>query len=150
MSQVNSAVVANNLLCLAREENRDLTPLKLVKLTYLCEGWSLALRDQSIFCEDVEAWQYGPVVALLYAKIRRFKAAPVPPIDCDETPLSEDQKVLIKSVYHAYKHLSGPQLSDLTHQPGTPWSQTWDRKNRKQIIPTSLIKDHFKELTAAG
>lgn len=150
MTQVNSAVVANELLGLARDENRGLTPLKLVKLSYLCEGWSLALRDKSIIREEVEAWQYGPVIPELYAKIRQFKATPVAHVECGDAVLSADQKDLIKSVYNAYKHLTGMQLSDLTHQPGTPWSKIWDKQNRKKVIPTSLIKDHFKELAAAG
>ncbi len=150
MSQVTSAVVANELLGLARDENRGLTPLKLVKLVYLCEGWSLALRDKSIIREEVEAWQYGPVVPELYAKIRKFKAAPVSHVESGDGAASDDQKELITSVYNAYKHLTGMQLSDLTHQPGTPWSQVWDNNNRKQVIPTSIIQDHFKELAAAG
>ncbi len=150
MTQVNSTVVANELLGLARSENRGLTPLKLVKLVYLCEGWSLALRDKSIIREDVQAWQYGPVIPELYAKIRQFKATPVTELECAEGDVSADQKDLIKSVYDAYKHLSGMQLSDLTHQAGTPWSKTWDKQNRKRVIATALIKDHFKELAAAG
>jgi len=127
MSQVTSAVVANNLLGLAKADNRGLTPLKLVKLVYLCEGWSLALRDKSIIREEVEAWQYGPVIPELYAKIRQFKATPVTHLDCGEDVLSGDQKELVSS-----------------------WSKTWDKKNRKQVIPTSVIQDHFKELAAAG
>jgi len=150
MSHVHSTVVANKLLGLAKKGSRGLTPLKLVKLVYLCEGWSLALRDKSIIREEVEAWQYGPVIPELYAKIRHFKATPVTHLDSGEDVLSPDQEELIKSVYDAYKHLSGMQLSDLTHQAGTPWSKTWDKRNRKQVIPTSLIKDHFKELAAAG
>jgi len=150
MSQVHSTVVANELLGLARNENRGLTPLKLVKLVYLCEGWSLALRDKSIIREEVEAWQYGPVIPELYAKIRQFKATPVTDLECAGGAVNADQKDLIKSVYDAYKHLTGMQLSDLTHQSGTPWSKTWDKKDRKQVIATSLIQDHFKELAAAG
>lgn len=150
MSPVRSTLVANELLGLARDENRGLTPLKLVKLVYLCEGWSLALRDRSLIREEVEAWQYGPVIPDLYAKIRHFKATPVTELDCGDGAVSADQKELICSVYDAYKHLTGMQLSDLTHQPGTPWSKTWDKQDRKKTIPTSLIQDHFKALAAAG
>lgn len=146
MSQVNAATVASHLLDIAKIENVPLTPLKLMKLVYLCEGWSLALRDSSIIREEVEAWQYGPVIPELYQLIKHFRASPVNQIVCSTEALSEEQMSLCQSVYNSYKHLTGIQLSDLTHQPGTPWSAVWQKNTSNNTIPTSMIKDHFNQL----
>ena len=149
MSEVKATSVASHLLDIAKKQNVPLAPLKLIKLVYLCEGWSLALRDKSLIREEVEAWQYGPVIPDLYKKIREFRAAPVTHIAGPAETLNADQKSLIKSVFDAYKHLTGIQLSDLTHQPGTPWSKAYKPKRKGIVIPTSDIKTHFTELNRA-
>lgn len=41
--------------------NQPISPRKLQKLTYLSQGWSLALTDEPIFSEDFEAWKHGPI-----------------------------------------------------------------------------------------
>lgn len=145
MSQITSSTVASHLLNIANRENVPLTPLKLMKLVYLCEGWSLAMRKDSLIKEEVEAWQYGPVIPELYQLIKQFRAAPVKQIGAFVEQMSDEQKRLIEAVFSAYKHLTGIQLSDLTHQPGTPWSQVY-KKNHSATIPTSKIREHFNEL----
>ncbi len=149
MNRVKSVNVAAYLLSLADKDGIGLSPLKLIKLVYMCEGWSLALRGKPLIRESIEAWQYGPVIAELYSKIRHFRASPVSLSGDEDDILSTDQQELVNSVYRAYNHLSGMQLSDLTHQAGTPWSQIWDKHNRKQIIPRDMITDHFTALAAA-
>jgi len=149
MSHLSAASVAAHLLSIAKSENVPLTPLKLMKLVYLCHGWSLALRNDSLILEEVEAWQYGPVIPQLYNIIKHFRAAPVENIGCYVEAPSDEQKSLIKSVYRAYNHLTGIQLSDLTHQPGTPWSKTYPNRKQSSTIPTSIIQSHFNELKAA-
>lgn len=148
MSQITAATVANHLLSIAKEESVPLTPLKLMKLVYLCEGWSLALRKDSLIREEVEAWQYGPVIPALYHVIKSYRASPVEQVGSSVESMDAEQKDLIASVYAAYKHLTGIQLSDLTHQPGTPWSQSFSKNSRNTTIPTSLIRDHFVDLAA--
>jgi uncharacterized phage-associated protein len=65
--------------------------------------------------------------------------------DFGET-LSQDQQSLIASVYNSYKDTRGIQLSSITHEPGTPWSITWDKRGKNATIPTSLIEEHYKEI----
>lgn len=36
--------------------------LKLQKLLYYAQGCYLALRDKSLFCDNILAWKHGPVV----------------------------------------------------------------------------------------
>lgn len=139
--------VARYLQELADSDGQLMTPLKLMKMVYLCHGWSLGLLDRDLIREEVEAWQYGPVIPDLYHITKGFRSSPVPVNSLPAAGLAEDQMRLIKSVYNTYKKFSGTQLSALTHKVGTPWHKTWsDGKGRNKTIPTSEIRDHFKEL----
>lgn len=152
----SSTRVAREILNLARAENRSVTPLELIKLTYLAHGWSLGLRGEALVSESAEAWQYGPVFPDLYHAIKRYRAAPVADVPRNgvelfgEEQVSEDEQSLIAAVYEAYKGLNGVQLSALTHQPGTPWDMAWKAPGRNTKIPNDAIQRHYQSLNAAS
>lgn len=143
---VPSTVVAREILNLANQEALPIDPLKMMKLVYLCHGWSLAFRDDPLIQEEVEAWQYGPVIPDLYHEIKKHRSSPIDSVSAPIVELQSEQRAIIKSVFDAYKTLSGIQLSDLTHQSGTPWSDVWQSGKRSSTIPTSRIAAHFDQL----
>jgi uncharacterized phage-associated protein len=143
--------VANELLRLAAADTppRALTPLQLLKLVYISHGWSMVHLNQPLLSEQAQAWQYGPVVPSLYHAIKQYGANPVSyPIQGDTDPqeLSAEARALIAAVYRAYGHLSGVQLSNMTHQADTPWSQAWTRNGRNALIPNNIIQEHYQKL----
>lgn len=143
--------VANEFLRLANAETppRGLTPLQLLKLVYIAHGWSMVHLQQPLLSEQAQAWQYGPVVPSLYHAIKQFGANPVGyPIEGDTDPqeLSPEALGLIAAVYKAYGHLSGVQLSNMTHQADTPWSQAWTQTGRNALISNTAIKEHYQRL----
>ena len=163
----NPAAVANSILEVSSVERRALTPMQLLKLVYISHGWHLAVSGEPLFNEPVEAWRHGPVIPSLYQEFKHFKKSPVTRTAYSVDPVSlevttpfiqlEDTETnrLIRWVWKNYGHLNGIQLSELTHQPGTPWSQTVE-KVRSQlpvgewlpngIIPNELIRKHYLEL----
>ncbi|OQY42717.1 MAG: hypothetical protein B6240_13665 [Desulfobacteraceae bacterium 4572_87] len=57
------------------EEAGDLiSNLKLQKLVYYAQGFYLALYDEPLFNEPIEAWTHGPVIRELY---RSYNEIPV-------------------------------------------------------------------------
>jgi uncharacterized phage-associated protein len=149
----NPIKVANEFLRLAqvRQPAVQLTPLKLLKLVYIAHGWSLHFLHEPLVNEQAEAWQYGPVVPSLYRAVRSYKASPVNyPIVGDNDPrdLSEDAASLIEAVLDTYGSFSGVQLSNMTHMPNTPWSNTWHNLGRNSVIPNDEIAQHYAVLAA--
>lgn len=148
----SSVKVANEVLNLAAASipPRSVTPLHLLKLVYIANGWSLAFNDEPLVHEAAEAWTYGPVIPSLYQSVRHFRAAPISNLitgDYDQNELLHQDKELIAAVYRAYGHLSGIQLSNMTHVDDTPWSITWaGGAGQNDIIRSDLIAGHYKEL----
>ena len=95
-----------------------MTAMKLEKLVYYCQAWSLVWDEKSLFRERIEAWANGPVVPGLYFRHRgKFE---VKDWDGDPSALSDKQRATIDGVVDFYEKLSSQQLSDLTHRED-PW-----------------------------
>ena len=129
-----------------------MTPIKIIKLVYIANGWAHPLLGGRLVREDAEAWTYGPVIPDLYQAVRHYRASPItePIRGAEDAPeLSEPERQLLASVLDAYGSLSGTQLSALTHLPGTPWSITWEQGGqRNSVIPDALIARHYTALEA--
>lgn len=145
---VPSTLVARQFVKLAEKEKNSLTPLQLIKFSYLAHGWSFAYLDEPLVCEEVEAWKYGPVFPELYHILKRNKGEKVDQVakslveKFSEYPkLRRREKRLIKSVYETYKNLSGSQLISLTSRKGTPFSET----SQGEIIDSERIEKYYKE-----
>ena len=152
----SARAIANSFLEIAKQNGKSLTNMQLQKLVYFAHGWHLALTGDPLLTDAVMAWTFGPVIPPLYNSLKshdngiitepiRRKDDLTGEIFLVKEPQTEYVEKLLQSVWEAYGHLSGAQMSYLTHQPKTPWDQTW--KNKKfSVIPNHLIKEHFLTL----
>lgn len=146
----DSKVVANHFLALAEEKKDTLTPMQLLKLVYIAHGWMLGLYGRPLIKDEVQAWQYGPVIPHLYNKIRHFKSNAVTgSLSCDNETLDNEERSIVEQVYNIYGHLSGPHLSRLTHQIGSPWALTYRPGDFGAVISNDVIEDHYQRRAAA-
>jgi len=133
--------VARYFLALVDEDAGDsLTNLKLQKLVYYAQGFYLALYDEPLFPEHIEAWTHGPVVPDLYHALKQFGSEPVK-LDWEVDPDRYTPEImgLLDEVYSVYGQFSAVRLRNITHQE-PPWQQT----PNGQVIPLDLMKDYFK------
>ncbi len=153
------ATIANYFLNKASTEGRALTPMQLIKLVYIAHGWHLGYLSAPLINEEVQAWRHGPVIHSLYNSLKRYGSGAVSElIQTGPSPWSRDANVdpgsagLLDSVWQNYAGYSGIQLSNMTHQPDTPWSIAWIREGGHSMyfapISDSLIERHYKEKIA--
>ena len=96
-----------------------LTAMKLQKLIYYCQAWSLVWDGHPLFKEKIRAWANGPVVRELYDWHRGcYQIYRVPRGDARK--LNKTQKETICAVLDYYSDRSPQWLSDLTHMED-PW-----------------------------
>lgn len=101
----------------------EITTMKLQKLVYYAQAWSLVWDEEPLFPEKIEAWCNGPVVRDLYNYHKGFfKIASVGNRGKIEN-LSKDNIDTINAVLEHYQEFTSQQLSDLTHQE-KPWKET--------------------------
>lgn len=106
---------------LERNEGR-MSTMKLHKLAYYAQAWGLVWDEKPLFSSRIEAWANGPVTRDLYAAHRGHFDATASMFPGDSGNLSSDEKETIDAVLRAYGHLSGQQLSDLSHSE-RPWRE---------------------------
>jgi uncharacterized phage-associated protein len=144
------ATVANRFLELATERSKRLTPMQLIKLTYIAHGFSLAIFHRPLINEGVEAWRYGPVIPSLYRLLKNYGSGPVAgPLArrwgrSDE--LDDSDRELVDDVFEKYGGLSGTQLSYLTHKKGTPWEKAYEPDVYGVELDESEIQSHYEGL----
>lgn len=100
----------------------EMSAMKLQKLVYYAQAWSLVWDDRPLFTEPIEAWANGPVVRELYDMHRgQFLVSPGS-IPGDPDRLSPEQVESVDVVCDAYCKMTAQQLSDLTHGE-QPWRE---------------------------
>ncbi len=120
-----------------------LTQLKLQKLMYFAQGFSLALENTALFKGDIVHRQYGPVVADLasYFMANNQGADPIKNlIPADKIEFTKKDEALLESVYKRFGQFSAYKLVEISHMT-TPWQET----EEGEIISLSAIKKFFAE-----
>lgn len=123
-NSMSSNAVADYFLALTDSNAGDtISNLKLQKLVYYGQAWHLAMRDEPIFAEAIQAWPHGPVVPLLYHRFKGYGWSSI-----DTTALITDPfedlpacaRDVLDQVYSAYGDFTGKQLEAMTHAEA-PW-----------------------------
>lgn len=152
---VPSTLVARRFHDLAEAQERIVTPLQLIKLTFLAHGWGYVHLKKRFISENVEAWPYGPVFPELYHNLKFYGGNPVERVPRSvrerfmegcATNLEELENKLVRSVYETYKDYDGSQLIALTHKTGSPWADT----EEGEVIREDKIRDYYIGLAQNG
>ena len=97
------------------ERQGSMSTMKLQKLCYYAQAWSLVWDDEPLFPEDFEAWANGPVCRVLFNRTRgQFKVS-AKDENGDSSSLNENQKDTINRVLEHYASHDAQWLSQLTH-----------------------------------
>jgi len=134
--------VAQYFLSQIKPEDGDtITNLKLQKLVYYAQGYSLALLGCPLFEEEIRAWELGPVVPELWRIYKVFgRQAPLPEeSEKDATAnFTEEQLQILEIVYQDYGQYSAWKLSQMTHK-----EPTWKNTERDGVISKETMKSFF-------
>ena len=98
-----------------------MTAMKLQKLVYYSQAWSLVWDEEPLFKEKIEAWANGPMVRDLYEAHRgMFQVTEADFSEGKSKNLTKVQRQTIDKVLEFYGDKPSQWLSDLTHMEA-PW-----------------------------
>ena len=130
------------------KQKGGMTTMKLHKLLYYCQAWSLVWDDAPLFNESIEAWANGPVVKDFFSFHRGSYTIDRVTIGNSDN-LSNKQKETIDSVLEFYGGKISQWLIELTHLE-EPWKAArvglgpTDRGNR--IISLESMAQYYSSL----
>ncbi|MER8975443.1 MULTISPECIES: type II toxin-antitoxin system antitoxin SocA domain-containing protein [unclassified Mesorhizobium] len=97
----------------------SMTTMKLQKLVYYAQAWSLVWDEAPLFREKIRAWANGPVVPELFFSHQGDFVVKSEPKG-DRKKLDSTQKETVDAILKHYGGQSGQWLSVLTHRE-KPW-----------------------------
>jgi uncharacterized phage-associated protein len=117
--------IARYFIFRAYEDGRELlmTNMKVQKLLYYSQSIHLALFEEPLFEDEIQAWRYGPVCPPAYRFYREFEEKQLPvPKKNELTQFPEATQNLLDEVWEYFGEFHAYSLSDLTHLE-FPWKK---------------------------
>lgn len=107
-----------------------ISAMKLQKLLYYSQAWSIVWDGVPLFDDPIEAWDGGPVVGDVWRDDRDGRLAS----SCELTPA---QAATVRGVLAFYAPFTGSELSEVTHRE-LPWLDARDEGRNAPIGPARL------------
>ena len=134
--------VAKYIVNESTQNNYQISNLKLQKILFFLQREFLK-HDKEAFEDDIEAWQFGSVIPVVYQEFCMFGANPIlwsyPGVTL---PYDESQKICFDEIFSKYRTWNVWDLVYETHKKGGAWDITYqDGIGNHRVIEKSLIKD---------
>lgn len=138
--------VSGLFLCWANNEGKEITNLKMQKLLYYAQAWHLAKFEKPLFKNEVEAWEFGPVIKDVYCSYEDccFKPIKYCQTNTEEKAFGKEQLSFLRQVYDTFMPFSPSELLEMT-QTEDPWLKTY-QPEKKEIISKKLMESYYREM----
>ena len=150
--------VARHIINYANSNDQLLSNLKLQKLLYFVQAEFLTSQGRTCFTDDIEVWNFGPVVPAVFREFKIFGSFHIPPVkhyyvEDESQPfnfrrvvfydieITDEDKTVIDEVVDYFADCSSVELTDLT-QKQLPWQNAYI-KHLKIVISPQSIKEYF-------
>ncbi len=140
--------VANFFIDLSSSMEEELmTNLKVNKLVYFAQAWSLVRLGRKLFDEDILAWTYGPVVQSVYSTFKPCGKNNIEHVygDYSADAFSSEELELLMDVALQYGQYTATTLVNITHKSGSPWAKVY-KEHENNIISIDSMKEYFSAL----
>lgn len=145
-------IVANAVLSAAWVNKIPVNHLKLQKLAFILNGWSLA-NGVKLLHEPPQAWEFGPTYESIYFACAHYGSKDITEhiksMDCytgkmaNLVPVRTDNQFwsLLGKVIENYAQRDALELSAMCHAQDTPWHRA--RIEKLSEIPEQYIYEHY-------
>ena len=150
--------VSRHIVNYCNDSKYGMTNLKLQKLLYFIQAYSLIKRGRPCFNDEIEAWDFGPVVPSVYHEYKRYGAFYIfsiktyiefdksnswnmREVEYKDNIINEKDKKLINEVVNAFSNYSASDLVSLTHAQD-PWKNAY-KSRQSNVITKKAIEEFF-------
>ena len=154
MKPYNINLIADYIIMrLTSDEENTLINLKLQKLLYYLQAWSLGINNERFLNCKFEAWVHGPVCRELYNRFRASKTLysfiSKDDVDKNETSymcIDEEDRSFINYILDNYAGFSGTELEVMTHKE-QPWIEArhgiGPMESCNEVISEDTMRDFY-------
>jgi uncharacterized phage-associated protein len=152
---ITAVDIARHILKVYKEKGLGAINLnKLTKLTYIINGFYLALTENPLFSENAQVWKHGPVIPSVYYSFKDYPSALNHEIDLTkgESLIFDDKNIdynlfqkIVNFVMMTFGKKSSEDIENWSHREGAPWYKLYNGKKNIDI-PNDDVKSEFEEL----
>lgn len=136
---IDALTLAKYVVSKCVQEDYPISNLQLQKILYYIQRFFLQKKDIPAFYDDIEAWQFGPVVPIVYYHFCGFGAMPIFSTYKITAPL--ENKEDIDLIVEEKRILKPWDLVEETHKPDGAWSKVYrNGEGNHEVIPVDLIR----------
>lgn len=157
----NALDVARFIINYGNEKGYSISNLKLQKILYFIQADFIAYSDkhEPCFNEEIEAWNFGPVIPEVYHEFKEFGSGRIPSIkkyidlskgiwdskikEFSNNIISEEDAKRIKGLVDQSSKYSATQLVEISHKQ-KPWKNAY-QPYMNNIITKRSISKYFLE-----
>lgn len=139
-SKYSAEIMAGYTVSKCINDGLPISNLQLQKILYYIQKRYLT-DNKTAFDDDFEAWQFGPVIPLIYYKYSGFGAMPID-ISDSNYEISLIDMDIVDPIIESKRSLNPWDMVKDTHKPGGAWDRTYQNgKGNHRIISKKMIKD---------
>ena len=138
--------IARYIIERCHSQSRTISNLKLQKILYFVQAEFLVAINRPCFGEEIEAWDFGPVVPEVYQEYKIFGSANIPVFKrgVSSITISIDDQKMINGIVDECAKYSASALVDITHRQ-TPWIEAYNKPGYNNVISKESIRKYFAE-----
>ena len=113
--------VAKHIIDKCSTDNKLITNLQLQKILYYVQRFFLQKQKRALFSDEIEAWQFGPVVKEVYDYFCGSGAMTIYYIQIGGTSIATEDAILIDKIVEEKRELNAWAMVKDTHEKGKAW-----------------------------
>lgn len=139
----NASDVAKYVLKKCTDNNSPISNLQLQKILYFLQKEFLITTGYPLFYDEIEAWQFGPVVPNVYYEYCSYGANPIAKIlDSYASLISAEARKTADPIIEAKQKKYPWDLVEEAHKPGGAWAYIYaNGSGNHRVIPIDLIRE---------
>lgn len=147
--------IARFIINYCNEENIVISNLKLQKILYFVQAYFLITFNRPCFRENIEAWDFGPVVPEAYHEFKQYGSGNIPKVnkylvydnndwyyeEYNADIITDNDRQAIQAVINEFSGYTATDLVRLTHSQD-PWNNAYV-SGANNIITNESIEEYF-------
>lgn len=131
--------VANYVIAYGMKIGHPVSNLQLQKILYYIQVYFLKKKGIPFFKDEIEAWQFGPVIPTVYYQYAAFGPAPITMFKTPKIDLEQEEKIELEQIVREKTVLSLWDILADIHKKGKAWDMYY-KVNERNVIPKKAME----------
>lgn len=131
--------VANYVIAYGMKIGHPVSNLQLQKILYYIQVHFLKKKGIPFFKDEIEAWQFGPVIPTVFYQYAAFGPAPITMFKTQKIDLEQEEKKDLEKIVKEKAVLSLLEIVADTNKKGKAWDLYY-KVNKRNVIPKKAME----------